>query len=51
MAAENGEGLRVVLMVFAYAGVCRRRMVIDDRDSIASVGETVGGSETGRAPS
>ena len=28
----------------------KQRAVIDDRDSIAKMGETVGGSETGGAP-
>ena len=51
MAAENGEGLRAVPMVFAHEGAFRRRAAIDDRDSIAKVGETEGGSETRRAPS
>ena len=51
MAAENGEGLRVVVRAFAYDGVFNRGAVIDDCDSIAKVGETVGGSETGRASS
>src|SRR5262249_27014088 len=51
MAPKNGEGLRAVLMVFAYEGAFRRKGGIDDRDTIAEVGETEGGSETGRAPS
>jgi hypothetical protein len=51
MAAENGEGFWVVVRAVAYEGAFRRGEAIDDRDSIASVGKTVGGSETGRASS
>ena len=51
MAAEDGEGLRVVAMSFASAGASKLRATIDDRNSIAMVGETVGGGETGRASS
>jgi hypothetical protein len=48
MAAEDGEGLRVVAQVFACAGASQQGVTIDDRDSIAMTGEAVGGGETGR---
>ena len=50
MAAEDSEGLREVTNVFACAGASKQGMAIDDRDSIAKMGEAVGGRETGGAP-
>ena len=49
MAAEDDERLRGVTKVFACAGASKQGAPIDDRDSIAMVGEAVGGGETGRA--
>ena len=51
MAAEDGEGLRALLKIFAREGGSNSRTSIDDRDSITMVDETVGGCETGRASS
>ena len=51
MAAEDGEGLRALLKIFAREGVSSGRTSIDDRDSITMVDETVGGCETGLASS
>ncbi len=49
MAAKDSEGLRVVTDAFTRAGTSEQGATIDDRDSIAMTGETVGGGETGRA--
>lgn len=49
MAAENGEGLRDLTKVVAYAGASKQGAPIDDRDSIAMNREAVGGGETGGA--
>ncbi len=49
MAAEDGEGLRGVTNDFACAGASKQGVAIDDRDSIAKMGEAVGGRETGGA--
>ena len=50
MAAEDDEGLRGVTKVFACAGASKRGAPIENRDSIAMMGEAVGGGETGEAP-
>src|SRR5688572_11769184 len=47
MAAQDGEGRRIVLGPFAYKGAFGVRAMVDDRDSKAKVSETVGYSETG----
>ena len=49
MAAYDGEGLRGVTKVIAYAGASKQEATIDDRNSIAMTGEAVGGGKTGRA--
>lgn len=49
MAAENGEGLRDITKVVAYAGTSKQGTPIDDCDSIAMTREAVGGGETGGA--
>ena len=51
MAAEDGEGLRVVVRVFAYGGAAKQRALFDDCDAIALAGEAVSGGETGQASS
>src|SRR5262245_64777666 len=51
MAAENGEGLGVALMRFADKDTFRRTVGIDDCDSIAELGQTIGGSEAFQASS
>jgi hypothetical protein len=47
MAAEDGEGVRVVVRVFAYEGVSKQGAMFDDCDAIALAGEAIGGGETG----
>ena len=49
MATEDGEGLRVIVMVFAYEGASKQGAPFDDCDAIALAGEAVGGGETGWA--
>ena len=51
VAAEDGEGLRVVVKVFAYGGAAKQRALFDDCDAIALAGEAVSGGKTGRASS
>jgi len=47
MAAEDGEGLKVVTKVFACGGASKQGAPFDDCDAIALAGEAVGGGETG----
>jgi len=49
MATEDREGLRAVVRMIASEGASRYGVTIDDRDSIAMTGESVGGGETGGA--
>ena len=49
MAAEGDEGLRGVTKVFSCAGASKRGASIENRDSIAMMGEAVGGGEAGEA--
>jgi hypothetical protein len=49
MTAEQGEGLRNLAMVIDGADVTKLGAAIGDRDSIAKIGEAVGGCETGGA--
>jgi hypothetical protein len=51
MAAEDGEGLRVIAGEFAYAGAFKEWAPFDDGDAIALTGEAVGSGETGRVSS
>jgi hypothetical protein len=47
MATEDDEGLRVIVMVFAYECASKQGALFDDCDAIALAGEAVGGGETG----
>ena len=49
VAAEDGEGLRVVVRRFVDEGAAKQRALFDDGDAIAMTGEVVCGGETGRA--
>src|SRR6185503_1606012 len=51
VAAEDGEGLRVVVRVLVYEGAAKQRTLFDDCDTIAMAGKAVSGGKTGRASS
>ena len=51
MAAEDGEGLMIIVRVFAYEGASKHGAPFDDCDAIALASEAMGGGETGEASS